>query len=246
MPFPSSCSKDYFSNNTNEIPTIFIIWYEPPRFGTSFALLNKDTLWSFFMKQAKGFTIIELVVIIVIMGILATIAVPGFSRWLPNYRLRAAARDVFSNLQHAKLTAIKRHRTCAISFNQDIGGTVYDYVIYEDADSDLDYDSDASTDLIDNDRDGTTDEAGESELVVTAVLFSERYKGVTFDATKGGGDGIDFVNNDDGNPTIGFLSNGFTIDNGGNPVSGSVFLINPNGRERAVAVSAAGNITIIE
>jgi hypothetical protein len=45
---------------------------------------------------------------------------------------------------------------------------------------------------------------------------------------------------------MGFLSNGFTIDNGGNPVSGSVFLINPNGREREVAVSAAGNITIIQ
>jgi type II secretory pathway pseudopilin PulG len=179
------------------------------------------------MKRAKGFTTIELVVIIVIMGILATIAIPGFSRWLPNYRLRAAARDMFSNFQHAKLTAVKRHQTCAITFNQDIGGTVYDYVVYVDTISNLVFDD-------------------PGDEVLTTVLFSERYKGVIFDTTEGGGDGVDFIDNANSCPTLGFLSNGFTIDSGGNPVSGSVFLINPNGRERAVAVSAAGNITIIE
>jgi len=198
------------------------------------------------MKRKGGFTLIELLITIIILGIVVLIAIPGFSRWLPNYRLRVAARDVFSNFQHARLTAVKRHRTCAITFNQLVGGTIYDYVIYEDADSDLEYDSDASGDDIDNDRDGTTDEAGESELVVTAVLFSDRYKGVTFDTSKGGGNGIDFMNNDDALPAIGFLTNGFSVDNAGDPASGSVYLLNPNGREREVAVSAAGNVTIIE
>ena len=181
------------------------------------------------MKQAKGFTIIELVVIIVIMGILATIAIPGFSRWLPNYRLRVATRDVFSNFQHAKLTAIKRHRTCVISFNQPVSGTTYDYVVYVDTGNNLEFDS-------------AVDE------VLSKVLFSDQYKDVIFDTNKGvGNDGIDFPGNDDSppRPTIGFLSNGFTIDNGGNPVSGSVYLTNAI-REREVAVSAAGNITIIE
>ena len=198
------------------------------------------------MKRKGGFTLIELLITIIILGIVVLIAIPGFSRWLPNYRLRVAARDVFSNFQHARLTAVKRHRTCAITFNQLVGGTIYDYVIYEDADSDLEYESDASGDDIDNDRDGTTDEAGESELVVTAVLFSDRYKGVTFDTSKGGGNGIDFMNNDDALPSIGFLTNGFSVDNAGDPASGSVYLLNPNGREREVAVSAAGNVTIIE
>lgn len=177
------------------------------------------------MKRAKGFTTIELIVIMVIIAILATIAVPGFSRWLPNYRLRAAARDVFSNFQHAKLTAIKRHRTCAITFNR-ASGTIDGYVVYIDTGNNLEFDS-------------AVDE------VLTTVLFSERYKGVIFDTTEGGGDGVDFIDNDNTCPTLAFLSNGFTIDNGGNPVSGSVFLINPNGRQRAVAVSAAGTISVI-
>ena len=58
-------------------------------------------------KRESGFSLIELLVIIVIIAILAAIAIPGFSAWLPNYRLRQAARDVYSNLQRAKVNAIK-------------------------------------------------------------------------------------------------------------------------------------------
>ena len=179
------------------------------------------------MKRKGGFTLMELLVVIVILAIVALIAIPGFSRWLPNYRLRVAARDVFSNFQHARLTAVKRHALCAITFSQAVGGTIYDYVIFLDKDSDLEF-----------------DEPGDE--VLTKVLFSEQYQGVTFDATKGGGDGIDFPANDDGRPSIGFLSNGFSVDNAENPAAGSLFLTNAGGREREVAVSAPGNVTIIE
>ncbi|MCK4782351.1 MAG: prepilin-type N-terminal cleavage/methylation domain-containing protein, partial [Desulfobacteraceae bacterium] len=91
------------------------------------------------MKRKGGYTLIELLITMIILGIVAAIAIPGFSRWLPNYRLRVAARDVFSNFQHARLTAVKRHRACAITFNQLVGGTVYDYVMYVDKDSDLEF-----------------------------------------------------------------------------------------------------------
>ena len=73
------------------------------------------------MKIKGGFTLIELLVVIVILAIVALIAIPGFSRWLPNYRLRVATRDVFSNFQHARLTAVKRHSLCAITFSQALG-----------------------------------------------------------------------------------------------------------------------------
>ena len=180
------------------------------------------------MKRKNGFTILELIVIIAILAVLLLIAIPGFSRWLPNYRLRAATRDLFSNVQHAKLTAIKRHRTCAISFNQDIGGTIYDYVVYVDTGNNLELDA--------------------GDEVLTNVLFSERYDGVIFDTSEGGGDGIDdtIIDNDDGNPTIGFLSNGFGIDNNGDPAAGSIYLTNATGRQREVAVSSAGSISVIE
>jgi Tfp pilus assembly protein FimT len=44
------------------------------------------------------------------------LAIPGFSRWLPNYRLRGAARDLYSNLQLAKSGAIKDRGEWAIRF----------------------------------------------------------------------------------------------------------------------------------
>jgi len=119
------------------------------------------------MKRSNGFSFIELLVTIVILGIVALIAIPGFSRWLPNYRLRAATRDVFSNFQHARLTAIKRHRTCAVTFNQTIATTIYDYVVYVDNNGDLKF-----------------DDPGDEML--TTVSFSDRYEGVRLDTTKGG------------------------------------------------------------
>ena len=182
------------------------------------------------MKRAKGFTTIELLITTIILAIVALIAIPGFSRWLPNYRLRAATRDLFSNFQHARLTAIKRHRTCVISFNQPVSGTTYDYVAYVDTGNNLEFDSAA-------------------DEVLSKVLFSDQYRDVIFDTNKGvGNDGIDFPGNDDSppRPTIGFLSNGFTTENDGSAASGSVYLINSSGRTREVKVSAAGNISIIE
>lgn len=71
-------------------------------------------------KKESGFSLIELLVIIVIIAILAAIAIPGFSAWLPNYRLRQAARDVYSNLQRAKVNAIKSNSEWRVYFDTTV------------------------------------------------------------------------------------------------------------------------------
>jgi len=71
--------------------------------------------------RKDGFTLIELMVTIAIMGIAASIAIPGFARWLPNYRLKSAARDVYSNMQLAKMGAVRENSTRRIVFATGAG-----------------------------------------------------------------------------------------------------------------------------
>jgi prepilin-type N-terminal cleavage/methylation domain-containing protein len=64
----------------------------------------------------QGFTLIEVLVTIAILGILSGLAIPGFSGWLPGYRLKGAARDLYSNLQLAKMGAVKERADWAVVF----------------------------------------------------------------------------------------------------------------------------------
>jgi prepilin-type N-terminal cleavage/methylation domain-containing protein len=69
------------------------------------------------MKKRAGFTIVELVVALAIMGIAVSAAIPGFSRWLPGYRLKSAATELYSNLQLAKMSAVRDNAQWAIYFD---------------------------------------------------------------------------------------------------------------------------------
>jgi Tfp pilus assembly protein FimT len=64
-----------------------------------------------------GFTKLELLVVIVILGISSSLAIPGFSNWLHSYRLKGAARDLYSSFHVAKSRAIRDRGECAVEFN---------------------------------------------------------------------------------------------------------------------------------
>jgi prepilin-type N-terminal cleavage/methylation domain-containing protein len=68
------------------------------------------------MRKNSGFTLLELVIAIVILVILAAVSVPIFLSWLPEYRLRSAADDLYAHLQHAKIQAIKNNNNWAMQF----------------------------------------------------------------------------------------------------------------------------------
>jgi len=64
--------------------------------------------------------------LIIILSVLLGIAIPSFSSWLPKYRLRGAARDIYSNLQLAKMTAVKDRARCGVFFN--VAGNSYQVI----------------------------------------------------------------------------------------------------------------------
>jgi len=68
------------------------------------------------MKVSKGFTLIEVIVVMVVVGIMAAIAIPGYLNWLPNYRLKGASSDLFSYMQKAKLEAVRGKTDICITF----------------------------------------------------------------------------------------------------------------------------------
>ena len=76
--------------------------------------------------RKNGFTLIELLITFVILGIATSIAIPGFARWLPDSRLRSAARDLYSSMQLARLGAIKENGEWAVVFNA--GGGSYQVI----------------------------------------------------------------------------------------------------------------------
>ena len=65
----------------------------------------------------KGFTLLETMVTVGILAILLAIAIPGISTFLPSYRLKRAVQDLYSNMQSAKMEAVRTNSDFTIEFD---------------------------------------------------------------------------------------------------------------------------------
>lgn len=69
------------------------------------------------LKNRKGLTLTEVVVTLSILGIMAAISVPSYISWLPRHRLQTSTRQIYDDLNLAKIRAVKNNTDACITFN---------------------------------------------------------------------------------------------------------------------------------
>lgn len=184
----------------------------------------------------KGFTLVELMIVVAIIAVLAAVAVPVLLNSLPNMRLRGAARNIYSAMMQAKTEALRRGENVTLLFTSPLpgGSPAGSYTMF-----------------VDNGTGGGTanDEIqnGTEAVLVAVTPLPDR---VTYDPAAadpdGNSDGVSFAAN-----SIIFTSRGVPVHaiNAGALGPGTVGLraVDANGntqRQRAIIVSSAGRIRI--
>jgi type IV fimbrial biogenesis protein FimT len=87
-------------------------------------------------RRAGGFTLVELIIVIAILGIVAAIAVPNMIAQMPRYRLKGAARQVMGDLMWARMEAVGQKNEFRVFFIND-----HAYIILDDDNNDGNVDS---------------------------------------------------------------------------------------------------------
>ena len=84
-------------------------------------------------ESSAGFSLHELMVVIAILAVLAAVAVPNLIRWQQAARLNAAAADILSLLQNARLRAVKENARVVVLFDPGGDGRLDgDYLAFVD------------------------------------------------------------------------------------------------------------------
>jgi prepilin-type N-terminal cleavage/methylation domain-containing protein len=65
-------------------------------------------------RHNQGFTLIEVLITIMLVGVTAAIAAPSFFTWLTNQNVEQALAQVEGALKEAQSTAVKKSRSCTV------------------------------------------------------------------------------------------------------------------------------------
>lgn len=79
--------------------------------------MNTKKHQSGWMKRNSGFTMIEMMIVVVVIGIVAAMAAPSFLGYMPKLRVKSAARGIVSAMRLARSKAVSERRPYGVVFN---------------------------------------------------------------------------------------------------------------------------------
>ena len=89
-----------------------------PVFSVAKSPIGPGTEPGLHRRLEHGFTLLELIIIVVIIGGLTALTVLGLPGWRANIALKTTARDVVSSFQFARVEAAKRNVTASVQFTE--------------------------------------------------------------------------------------------------------------------------------
>ena len=69
------------------------------------------------LKNRNGFTLTEVVVTLCILGVMTAISIPSYISWVPRHKLQTSARQIYDDMQLAKIRAVKDNINARITFD---------------------------------------------------------------------------------------------------------------------------------
>ena len=178
-----------------------------------------------------GFTTIELIVTVGVIAALAAASVPVFRNFSPSYNSKHAARNIVSQMQLARVRAIRNGVTAVVVFYPKT------FMPADQANSFLIFEDDNRNGTIDATDNNWIQDPGETVIFARTKMPA---KVSLVSAT--------FTSNGSGEPTqtfsCGFDSQGVAARNGAVYVIGDVKLQNDNNQERTITFHASGKTKI--
>jgi prepilin-type N-terminal cleavage/methylation domain-containing protein len=178
----------------------------------------------YYVSKNRGVTMIELLMVIAIVAILASVSASSFLNNIADYRLNAAARDLVSNMQWTKINAIKENKEWNIVF--DVLNA--NYYIHTDDDKNKDW--------------GQIDKKNKKKKI-NLIEYGSNVSFGHGDAVKPKGslfdDNVTFCSNSESNVAV------FNQKGGINTPSGYIYIENNEGSTYAIGgLSATGIISV--
>lgn len=75
-----------------------------------------------FERGSRGFTLIELMVAIVLLAILVKLALPSFTLWINNAKVRTVAESLQTGIRLAQTEAVRQNRSVVLAFTNGTPG----------------------------------------------------------------------------------------------------------------------------